>query len=161
MQAFHLPVGPSELHFLGAMPIYLALGFVPTLFGFAIGLLAQGLIFAPADLVHLGVNFLSLAVPLVLVHATLGKRLDTARTRSTASHPEARRGLLQRRDPDGRLLAGHGRGGHALSPGRRSRRPTPAIVAVEPVITLLVLPPSPAAGQRPRASASCPGAPER
>ena len=29
MQAFHLPVGPSELHFLGAMPLYLALGFVP------------------------------------------------------------------------------------------------------------------------------------
>lgn len=52
MQAFHLPVGPSELHFLGAMPLYLALGFVPALFGFAIGLLAQGLLFAPADLVH-------------------------------------------------------------------------------------------------------------
>ena len=39
MQAFHLPVGPSELHFLGAMPLYLSLGFIPTLFGFAMGLL--------------------------------------------------------------------------------------------------------------------------
>ena len=76
MQAFHLPVGPSELHFLGAMPLYLALGFVPALFGFAIGLLAQGLLFAPADLVHIGVNTLSLAVPLTLVHATLGKRME-------------------------------------------------------------------------------------
>lgn len=81
MQAFHLPVGPSELHFLGAMPLYLALGFVPALFGFAIGLLAQGLLFAPADLVHIGVNTLSLAVPLTLVHATLGKRLLAARAR--------------------------------------------------------------------------------
>ena len=31
MQAFHLKVGPSELHFLGAMPMYLLLGLVPTL----------------------------------------------------------------------------------------------------------------------------------
>lgn len=83
MQAFHLPVGPSELHFLGAMPLYLALGFVPTLFGFALGLLAQGLLFAPADLLHLGVNTLSLALPLVLVHATLGQRLRAADTRPT------------------------------------------------------------------------------
>ncbi len=73
MQAFHLPVGPSELHFLGAMPLYLSLGFIPTLFGFAMGLLIQGLVFDPSDLVHLGVNFLSLALPLVLVHATFGR----------------------------------------------------------------------------------------
>ena len=81
MQAFHLPVGPSELHFLGAMPLYLAFGLLPALFGFALGLLAQGLIFEPTDLVHLGVNTLSLAVPLMLVHATLGTRLQAARAR--------------------------------------------------------------------------------
>lgn len=75
MQSFHLPVGPSELHFVGAMPIYLTLGFVPTLLGFALGLLLQGLLFAPADLVHLGVNTLSLALPLTLVHAAFGRRL--------------------------------------------------------------------------------------
>lgn len=77
MQAFHLPVGPSELHFLGAMPIYLTLGFVPALLGFGLGLLVQGLLFTPTDLVHLGVNTLSLALPLCLVHAAFGKRLAT------------------------------------------------------------------------------------
>lgn len=77
MQAIHLPVGPSELHFLGAMPIYLTLGFVPALLGFGLGLLVQGLLFTPTDLVHLGVNTLSLAVPLCLVHAAFGKRLAT------------------------------------------------------------------------------------
>lgn len=77
MQAFHLPVGPSELHFLGAMPIYLTLGFVPALLGFGLGLLVQGLLFAPTDLVHLGVNTLSLAVPLCLLHAAFGQRLAT------------------------------------------------------------------------------------
>lgn len=75
MESFHMPVGPSELHFVGAMPIYLTLGFLPTLFGFAIGLLLQGLLFEPQDLVHLAVNALSLIVPLVALHHTLGKRL--------------------------------------------------------------------------------------
>ncbi|NDU89776.1 MAG: cobalamin biosynthesis protein CbiM, partial [Ferrovum sp.] len=63
MQMYHLPVGPSELHFVGAMPIYLIFGFVPTLLGFGLGLMLQGLLFVPTDLVHLGVNTLSLAVP--------------------------------------------------------------------------------------------------
>jgi len=76
MQMFYIPVGPSELHFVGAMPIYLTLGFVPTLIGFGLGLLLQGLLFNPADLVHLGINFLSLAAPLALLHATLGKRVQ-------------------------------------------------------------------------------------
>jgi ABC-type Co2+ transport system permease subunit len=75
MQMFHLPVGPSELHFVGAMSIYLTLGFVPTLFGFAAGLLLQGMLFAPADLAHLGVNLLSLAAPLVVVHRLWGEKL--------------------------------------------------------------------------------------
>jgi len=77
MQAFHMPVGPSELHFIGAMPIYLLLGFLPTLFGFALGLGLQGLLFEPQDLVHLGVNALSLMVPLIVLHKTLGQRLNS------------------------------------------------------------------------------------
>jgi len=83
MQAFHMTVGPSELHFIGAMPIYLLLGFLPTLFGFALGLGLQGLVFEPQDLVHLGVNALSLMVPLIVLHKTLGERL-AARSVSAA-----------------------------------------------------------------------------
>lgn len=75
MQSFHLSVGPSELHFVGAMAMYLTLGFLPTLFGFALGLLLQGLLFEPADLAHLAVNSLSLILPLVAVHYTLGRKL--------------------------------------------------------------------------------------
>lgn len=83
MQAFHLPVGPSELHFVGAMPVYLSFGALPALFGFALGLLAQGLLFEPQDLVHLGVNFLSLAVPLLALHHTLGARLAPSQLRAS------------------------------------------------------------------------------
>lgn len=74
MEVFHLPVGASELHFVGASAVYFIFGFVPTLFGFALGLLLQGALFEPQDLVHLGVNALSLMVPLIAVHETLGKR---------------------------------------------------------------------------------------
>jgi ABC-type Co2+ transport system permease subunit len=75
MTVFHLPVGPSELHFVGAMPLYLILGFIPTLLGFGLGLLFQGLLFQPTDLVNLGVNTLSLAIPLMALHYTLGRRI--------------------------------------------------------------------------------------
>lgn len=75
MQSFSAPVGPSELHFVGAMAMYLTLGFLPTLLGFAIGLLVQGLLFSPWDLVHLGVNALSLMTPLVALHYTMGRKL--------------------------------------------------------------------------------------
>ena len=74
MESFSMPVGPSELHFVGAMAMYLTLGFLPTLMGFAIGLGLQGLLFSPWDLVHLGVNSLSLMLPLLLVHFTIGKK---------------------------------------------------------------------------------------
>ncbi|WP_332117691.1 energy-coupling factor ABC transporter permease [Azorhizobium caulinodans] len=74
MEIFHLPVGASELHFVGASAVYFIFGFVPTLFGFALGLLLQGALFEPQDLIHLGVNSLSLMVPLIAVHETFGKR---------------------------------------------------------------------------------------
>lgn len=76
MQAFHMNIGPSELHFIGAMPIYLLFGFIPTLFGFGLGLLLQALVFEPLDMAHLAVNFLSLAVPLLVLHHSLGKKVQ-------------------------------------------------------------------------------------
>jgi cobalt/nickel transport system permease protein len=75
MQVWHMPAGPSEIHFVGASTIYFVFGFRPALFGLALGLLLQGGIFAPQDLVHLGVNALSLMLPLIAVHALSGRRL--------------------------------------------------------------------------------------
>ncbi|MGO9543987.1 MAG: energy-coupling factor ABC transporter permease [Rhodomicrobium sp.] len=74
MQMFHMPVGPSELHFVGASVVYFVFGFRPALFGFTLGLLLQGIVFEPQDLVHLGVNSLSLMVPLIAVHTLGGRR---------------------------------------------------------------------------------------
>ncbi len=75
MQSFHYTIGPSELHFVGAMAMYLTLGFIPTLIGFAGGLLLQGLVFSPWDLPQLAVNSLSLILPLLTVHYTIGRNL--------------------------------------------------------------------------------------
>lgn len=87
MQSFHMSVGPSELHFIGAMSIYLTLGFVPTIFGFAIGLLLQGLVFDPIDLPHLAVNSLSLIAPLITVHYATGKKLFDKGLKQRVSWP--------------------------------------------------------------------------
>lgn len=84
MEMFHLPVGPSELHFVGASAVYFTFGFLPTLFGFAIGLLLQGSLFEPRDLVHLGVNSLSLILPLIAVHEMVGKRFFVEGVAKTA-----------------------------------------------------------------------------
>jgi cobalt/nickel transport system permease protein len=75
MEVWHQPVGPSELHFIGASTIYFLFGFVPTLFGFAIGLALQALLFEPQDMLHLGVNALSLMVPLIAAHTLVGRRI--------------------------------------------------------------------------------------
>lgn len=78
MQAWHLPVGPSELHLIGATTVYLLFGFAPAMAGFALGLLLQAVLFEPQDMVHLGVNALSLMLPMIAVHETFGKRLFAA-----------------------------------------------------------------------------------
>lgn len=71
---FHMPGGPSELHFVGASAVYFIFGFIPTLLGFAIGLALQGLPFEPQGLVHLGVKSLSFMVPLIVTHMAFGRR---------------------------------------------------------------------------------------
>lgn len=75
MQMWHLPVGPSELHLIGATTVYLLFGFAPAMLGFALGLVLQAFLFEPGDIPHLGVNALSLMVPMMAVHFSFGRRL--------------------------------------------------------------------------------------
>jgi cobalt/nickel transport system permease protein len=78
MEGWHQPVGPSELHFIGASMVYFVFGFVPTMFGFALGLALQAVLFEPQDVLHLGVNALSLILPLIAAHALCGRRILAA-----------------------------------------------------------------------------------
>lgn len=136
MQAFHLKVGPSELHLLGAMPMYLMFGAVPTLLGFALGLLAQGLIFEPADLAHLSVNTLSLALPLLAVHAGPGRRVERVNLcivlRLDAAYYAGVTAMV------GFWLA-IGEVGTPLADWARFAASYLAVVALEPVLTIVIL----------------------
>jgi hypothetical protein len=65
----HFPVGVSEVHFILGSSLFLILGAGPAAVGLALGLLIQGLAFAPADLPQYGMNLTTLLVPLFALQA--------------------------------------------------------------------------------------------
>lgn len=77
MQSVHLSAGSSELYVVGAMPVYLLLGFIPALFGAVLGLLIQGTLFDANNFPQLALSCLALLLPLIAVHFTLGRKLST------------------------------------------------------------------------------------
>jgi hypothetical protein len=70
----HHPVGVSEVHLILGSTLFLLLGLVPAALGLALGLLLQGLLFAPADLPQYAMNVTTLLVPLLAV-AALARRI--------------------------------------------------------------------------------------
>jgi len=66
-------MGVSEVHFILGSTLFLLFGAPAAAIGLALGLLAQGLFFAPADLAQYGMNVTSLLVPLWAVHAMAKK----------------------------------------------------------------------------------------
>jgi ABC-type Co2+ transport system permease subunit len=70
----HFPVGISEVHFILGSTLFLILGAGPASIGLALGLLIQGLFFAPFDLPQYGMNLTTLLVPLFALHE-LAKRV--------------------------------------------------------------------------------------
>jgi ABC-type Co2+ transport system permease subunit len=69
----HFAVGVSEVHFILGSTLFLVLGAGPAAIGLALGLLIQGLFFAPLDLPQYGMNLTTLLVPLFALHE-LAKR---------------------------------------------------------------------------------------
>lgn len=65
----HFPVGVSEVHFILGSTLFLLFGGGAASIGLALGLLAQGLFFAPFDLPQYGMNVTTLIVPLWAVNA--------------------------------------------------------------------------------------------
>jgi ABC-type Co2+ transport system permease subunit len=60
----HYPVGVSEVHLILGSTLFLLFGAAPAAIGLALGLLIQGLFFAPFDLPQYGMNVTTLLVPL-------------------------------------------------------------------------------------------------
>lgn len=65
----HYPVGVSEVHFILGSTLFLIFGAAPAAIGLALGLLIQGVFFAPFDLPQYGINVTTLLVPLFAVAA--------------------------------------------------------------------------------------------
>ena len=70
----HQPVGVSEVHLILGSTLFFLFGLVPAGIALALGLLIQGLFFAPFDLPNYAVNVTTLLVPLFAM-AALAKRL--------------------------------------------------------------------------------------
>ncbi|ABC21263.1 energy-coupling factor ABC transporter permease [Rhodospirillum rubrum] len=60
----HYPVGVSEVHLILGSTLFLIFGAAPAAIGLTLGLLVQGLFFAPFDLPQFGMNVTTLLVPL-------------------------------------------------------------------------------------------------
>ena len=69
----HFPVGVSEVHFILGSTLFLLFGAAPAAIGLALGLLIQGLLFAPRDLPQYGMNLTTLLVPLFALRALAGR----------------------------------------------------------------------------------------
>ncbi len=70
----HYPVGVSEVHFIFGSTLFLLFGAGPAAIGLALGLLMQGVFFAPFDLPQYGMNVTTLLVPLFAL-SLLAKRI--------------------------------------------------------------------------------------
>lgn len=75
----HHPVGVSEVHLILGTTLFLVCGRAPAAIGLAVGLLLQGLLFAPFDLPQYGMNVTSLLVPLFAV-SLLARNIIPANT---------------------------------------------------------------------------------
>ncbi len=75
----HYPVGVSEVHLILGSTLFLLFGAAPAAIGLALGLLFQGLLFAPLDLPQYGMNVTTLLVPLFALSA-LSRRIIPAKT---------------------------------------------------------------------------------
>ena len=69
----HYPVGVSEVHMILGTTIFLIFGIAPAMFGLALGLLVQGLFFAPFDLPQYGINVTTLLASMLLLNVVAKK----------------------------------------------------------------------------------------
>lgn len=63
----HYPVGVSEVHLILGSTLFLLFGAAPAAIGLVLGLLVQGLFFAPFDLPQYGMNVTTLLLPLFAI----------------------------------------------------------------------------------------------
>jgi len=79
----HYPIGVSEVHLILGSTLFLMFGAAPAAIGLALGLLVQGLFFAPWDLPQYGMNVTTLLVPLFALSAIAHRYIRQKRLTKT------------------------------------------------------------------------------
>ncbi|MCX7567107.1 energy-coupling factor ABC transporter permease [Sulfitobacter sp. F26169L] len=74
----HFAVGVSEVHFILGTTLFLLLGSAPAALGLTLGLLVQGMFFAPSDMPMFFVNVTTLLVPLFAIDALARRMIPQA-----------------------------------------------------------------------------------
>ena len=69
----HYPIGVSEVHLILGTTIFLVFGIAPAAIGLAMGLLIQGLFFAPFDLPQYGINVTTLLASMLILNVAVKK----------------------------------------------------------------------------------------
>jgi ABC-type Co2+ transport system permease subunit len=69
----HYPIGVSEVHLILGTTIFLVFGLAPAMVGLSLGLLAQGLLFAPFDLPQYGINVTTLLASMFILNIAVRK----------------------------------------------------------------------------------------
>jgi ABC-type Co2+ transport system permease subunit len=85
----HYPVGVSEVHFILGSTLFLIFGAAPAAIGLAMGLLVQGMFFAPFDLPQYGMNVTSILVPLFAVSAIARRIIPEATAYKDVTYKQA------------------------------------------------------------------------
>lgn len=85
----HYPVGVSEVHFILGSTLLLILGAAPAAIGLAVGLLLQGLLFAPFDLPQYAANITTLLVPLFAIKIVADRIIPSATPYVDLSYKQA------------------------------------------------------------------------
>jgi hypothetical protein len=85
----HHAVGVSEVHFIFGSTIFLILGAAPAAIGLALGLLAQGLLFAQFDLPQYGMNVTTIVVPLLAIKMVADRIIAPGTAYADVSYKQA------------------------------------------------------------------------
>jgi len=85
----HQPVGVSEVHLILGSTLFLIFGAGPAAVGLMLGLLIQGLFFAPFDLPQFGMNVTTLLVPLYVMGKIANRVISPGTAHKDVSYRQA------------------------------------------------------------------------
>ncbi len=140
----HPPVGVSEVHLILGSTLFLIFGAGPAALGLALGLLVQGVFFAPFDLPQYGMNVTTLLVPLYAMSLLAGKIIPAKTAYKDVKYSQA---LALSTTYQGGIVAwvafwalyGHGFAVENLAQVASFGAAYMAVILLEPLVDLAVL----------------------